>query len=194
MQKVLKAKPEVAAEAGSASKDPAGTRVLGRETLREVRNDMRATVLPSWMNAGPSHPGETKWGKMKADEWRVFCSVHLPITLIRLWGSANESEREHEILTNFMHLVTAVDLASRRELKDRHIHRYEKHIVEYLKTLLILYPGTTLVPNQHRSLHYGVHLRRWGPSHAWRCFAFERYNGLLQNLFTNSIFGEITAQ
>lgn len=89
-----------------------------------------------------------------------------------------------------MHLVTAVELASRRELKDKHISCYEEHMKNYPVMLLSLYPSTTIVPNQHRALHYGDHLRRWGPSHAWRCFAFERYNGLIQNLLSNQIFGE----
>lgn len=77
--------PTVNLKALARPEDPKpekGTRVLGQNVLRKVRSDMRRTILPSWMNAGPSHPGEAKWGKMKADEWRVFCLVHLPITVI----------------------------------------------------------------------------------------------------------------
>lgn len=166
------------------------TRVLGHQTLTEVRTDMSRTVLPSWLTPGPRNPGETKWGKMKADEWKVFCTIHLPITLTRLWGGSPKNERQYKVLANFMHLVIAVNVASRREVKARHINSYDTHIKQYLTSLLDLYPGANIAPNQHRALHFGEHLRRWGPCHAWRCFAFERFNGILQNTSTNSVVGE----
>ncbi|KAI0710497.1 hypothetical protein C8Q76DRAFT_592296, partial [Earliella scabrosa] len=54
-----------------------------------------------------------------------------------------------------------------------------------LKTLQVLF-NHKFVPNHHLSLHLWQCLLLFGPVHAWWAFPFERYNGLLQNLNTNS--------
>jgi hypothetical protein len=150
---------------------------------------MQRIVLPSWVPRAPSHPGEKKWGKLGADQWRSFCLVNLPITLIRLWGSLDVESREHKMLVNFLHLISAIKLATMRKMTKERIAQYERHMHQYLTSLLELYPETSITPYQHLSLHFGDLLERFGPTHAWRCFAFERYNYLMQNIPTNSKFG-----
>ncbi|KAJ8518276.1 hypothetical protein ONZ45_g4631 [Pleurotus djamor] len=167
---------------------PTKSCVLGSTTLMEVRRDMAQSIFPSWISPGPKHPGEARWGKLKADEWKVFCTIHLPVTLLRLWGG---DPKKLPILDNFMHLVAAIQVVSLREIKEKDILDYEFHMDAYLSSLLKLYPGTHIVPNQHNALHFGDHLRRWGPTHAWRCYAFERFNGLLQSIKTNCNFGQL---
>ena len=151
---------------------------------------MNNLALPSWVSPAPKHPGESSWGKFTADQWKSFCTINLPITLIRLWGAKPHDSREYRMLANFMHLVTAVKLATMRQMTERRILKYESHMRKYLTTLLELYPDTTITPYQHMALHFGDMLRRFGPTHAWRCFPFERYNYLLQQTPTNSKFGE----
>ncbi|KAL0957381.1 hypothetical protein HGRIS_001183 [Hohenbuehelia grisea] len=155
------------------------TRVLGKTTLREIRHDMARQKFPSWFARAPGHPGESKWGKFTADQWKAFCTVHLPTTLTRLWGSKPSDSTERMMLDNFMHLVQAVKAANARVITREHIAQYEHHITAYVTQLLRLYPGTTITPYQHLSLHFGRLLRNIGPTHAWRCFNFERYNYLM---------------
>lgn len=166
------------------------SRVLGKEALREVMADMSRTTLPTWVSAGPKNPGSKGQGRLKADEWKTLCTIRLPISLIRLWGTRPPGSRTREVLMNYMDLVHAVQLASLRELTPLQVERYEFYMHRYLTRLLELYPGTSISPYQHLSLHFGEHLRRWGPPHSWRCYAFERFNGLMQNIPTNSKFGE----
>ncbi|KAG9225542.1 hypothetical protein CCMSSC00406_0003045 [Pleurotus cornucopiae] len=169
------------------------TRVLGKNTLSEVVADMRCTTLPTWVGPGPKHPGAAKGGSLKADEWKTFCIIHRSITLPRLWGASDIGSRTHEVLQNYMDLVHAIRLATLRELTLEQINTYEFHMHRYLTNLLRLYPGTSIAPYQHLSLHFGTHLRRWGPTHSWRCFSFERFNGLMQHIQTNSKFGDLEA-
>lgn len=164
------------------------TRVLGRKTLKEIRQDMRSLHRPSWQANGPTRPGEAKRGKFTADQWRTFCTVNLPVTLIRLWGGAQEGSIERRRLDNFMYLVTAVKLATMNAMNEQRILEYEANMRRYLETLLELYPAIRLTPYQHLSLHFGRHLRMFGPVHAWRCFPFERYNFLIQSIPTNNKF------
>lgn len=173
----------------AALADHTKTAVLGNQTLSEVKSDMARLLLPSCVGRGPHRPGEAAGGRLKADEWRTFCTVNLPITLTRLWSGDSATTHERRMLQNFLHLVQAVRIASFREISNADVQAYEFHMHAYLTSLLALYPGIKIVPNQHISLHFGEHLRRWGPVHSWRCFAFERFNGMIQKIMTNSIFG-----
>jgi hypothetical protein len=164
--------------------------VLGQQTLSEIRRDMASMCLPGWVSRAPSHPGETRWGKFHADQWQAFCIINLPVTLIWLWGSREASSREHQMLSNFLDLVAAVKLGTMRKMTPQRISQYEFYMERYLKTLLELYPSTDIGPYQHMSLHFGDQLHWFGPTHAWRCFPFERYNYLLQKIKTNYHFGE----
>ncbi|GAW09812.1 hypothetical protein LENED_012009 [Lentinula edodes] len=174
--------------------------VLGKNTLAAIREDMGKLETPSWMAAAPSRPGEASQGKFTADQWRSFCTVNLPITLIHLWGSSPHEERRYEMLVNFMHLVSAVRLADMRVMTDARIQSFEDHYRRYLTGIIGeglrdclggLYPHTHVTPYQHMMFHFGDLLRRFGPVHSWRCFAFERYNYILQTTNTNKRFGEM---
>lgn len=158
--------------------------------LAEVRADMERTRLPTWVSRADSNPGEASRGKLSADKWRSLCLINLPITLIRLWGSEPKSSRNRQLLDNYMHLVTAIKLATMRELTPDRIVAYQEHMHSYLTSLLVLFPNTTITPYQHLSLHFGDILMRFGPTHSWRCYPFERYNHIMQQIPTNRKFGE----
>lgn len=151
---------------------------------------MEKLGLPSHISRAPKHPGEVSWGNFKAAEWKTFCTINLPITLTRIWGSKSEGSRYRKMLENFMHLIAAVKISNLRTMTEDNIRLYEKHMREYLQGLLQLYPYTEISPYQHLSLHFGDQLRRFGPTHSWRCFAFERYNGIIQNIPTNQRLGQ----
>ncbi|GBE86757.1 hypothetical protein SCP_0906380 [Sparassis crispa] len=160
-------------------------RVLGRRMLSIIWKDMDAVVLPSTLTPPPRRPG-TSSGKLEADELRTFCTINLTISLIWAWGSKPSDSREYRMLQNFMDLITAVKLASLRTMTSERITRYRRHMHRYLRTLLELFPGTTISPNQHNSLHLPEHLERFGPTHSIRAFSFERNNGDLQTILTNN--------
>ncbi|EAU81124.2 hypothetical protein CC1G_09766 [Coprinopsis cinerea okayama7 len=181
----------ISSDGSSPATAPRKTRVLGRGVLEEIRRDMVQLRVPTWQALAPKRPGEKKWGKFTADQWRTFCMINLPITLIRLWGSKPSGSIERRRLENFMHLVSAVKLATMHRLNEERIRQYEFHIRQYLTTLLELYPGTTITPYQHLALHFGRQLRSFGPVHAWRCFPFERYNYIMQSIPKNMKFGEM---
>ena len=150
---------------------------------------MELIDLPSWLAPAPHEPGTARHGKFSADQWRTFCTVNLVFSLIRLWGQEDKSSRKYRMLVNFMDLVTAIKIAHFRTMTPSRISQYEFHVHRYMTTLLDLYPGTRITPNQHLSLHYGSMLRQFGPTHAWRSFPFERSNYLMQQTKTNMKFG-----
>lgn len=59
----------------------------------------------------------------------------------------------------------------------------QRLLQQYCQGLLRL--GVKLQPNHHWSMHYERYFRLYGPAYAWWLFAYERFNGLLENVNTN---------
>ncbi|OBZ77000.1 hypothetical protein A0H81_03654 [Grifola frondosa] len=153
--------------------------------FREVRSMME---VPSWINPVPRGFGTSAHGKLSADQWRTACTIYLPVALILAWGG--EKGRQWSMLSNFMDLVTAVVVASSRSISSEQIKVYEDYMLHYLQGLKVLYKESAIVANHHLALHLGQFLRHFGPVHAWRSFAFERFNYMLQKINTNLTFGK----
>ncbi|KAI0755765.1 hypothetical protein C8Q74DRAFT_1340109, partial [Fomes fomentarius] len=169
------------------------TRVLGRQRLRLIWEDMENTTFPSWFSPAPSRVSESaSTSGMKADQWRSFCTVHLPISMIYLWGCEPESSREFLILDNFMDLVSAIKLGSMRLQTTTRRALFRQYMHKYLKGLLELYPGTTITPGQHLCLHWPDVAENIGPAPATRSFAFENTNLVLQQIETNHKPGDLS--
>ncbi|KAJ3530362.1 hypothetical protein NM688_g7722 [Phlebia brevispora] len=162
------------------------TRVIGKQRLSIVWKDMQTTILPSFITPAPITAGTKGQGNLGAAEWRSFCTINLPISLIALWGSFAEDSREYQLLANFMDLVTAVKLVSTRIITAQSLADYRTHLHSYLTNLLVLFPGTTINHNQHRALHIPEIFAHTGPAHAQWCFGFERGNHELQVINTNN--------
>ncbi|RPD58136.1 hypothetical protein L226DRAFT_467294 [Lentinus tigrinus ALCF2SS1-7] len=159
--------------------------VFTRDILHIVRQDIEAASVPSWIEKPPAQFGSASHGKLKADQWRTVCIIHLVMTLGRIWGDSSATNEERTVLDNFLQLVMAVDLATRRSMSPSRITRYDNHMENYIKTLVhtLKHP---LVPNHHLSLHLWQCLELFGPVQGWWAFPFEQYNGLLQKVRTNN--------
>ncbi|KDQ07639.1 hypothetical protein BOTBODRAFT_82779, partial [Botryobasidium botryosum FD-172 SS1] len=166
---------------------PDRTKVLGKEVLAEIRKDRDVTELPSWVERVPLKLGDPSEGSLGADEWRITCEVHLVITLIRLWG--HNTGRYHQLLENFMHLVTAGRYISMRHASISMTDDYLDHMLKYLRGLKELFPECELRPYQHLALHIPDFWKRFGPVRSWWSFPFERYNRMMRKYNTNNHLG-----
>ncbi|KZS99729.1 uncharacterized protein LAESUDRAFT_605756, partial [Laetiporus sulphureus 93-53] len=182
--------------ATSLSRASTKSRVLGRRILERIWSDMDEIILPSWVSRVPRRTGSsvnaTGLG-LGADEWRTFCSIHLTTTLIYLWGISPEHSREYNLLANFMDLVTAVKLATRRIITAEIRESCRSYMHHYLTTLLELFPGATIRPNQHMLLHLPDILQTLGPAPSIWCFGFERANYILQQTPTNNRMDDLSS-
>lgn len=149
--------------------------VLGKDVLQEVWADMKLTELPSWMSPAPPNWGTAARGKLTADQWMVVCTVHLPITMIRLWGHLQD--RRFSLLCNFMDLTSSVQLADQRVVNEQTIQDLEMLMSRYLRSMKTLFKDTKVQPIHHAALHAGDFLRLFGPNHSVRAFGGERYLG-----------------
>ncbi|EGO25774.1 hypothetical protein SERLADRAFT_408035 [Serpula lacrymans var. lacrymans S7.9] len=84
--------------------------IMNKGILKEIWFDMANTIIPSWMTRAPRNLGSVNQGYVKADQWRTACTVNCVISLIRLWGHAEASQREKNMLDNYLALVIALHL------------------------------------------------------------------------------------
>ncbi|KAH8981441.1 hypothetical protein EDB86DRAFT_3131237, partial [Lactarius hatsudake] len=167
------------------------SRVLGRSRLKEIWNDMEKTTLPSWCSPAPPRIGDKGQGKISADGWRVFCTVHLIVTLGQLWGSQPADSRERQLFVNFCDLIAATKTVAGRSVTMARAEEFRDLMLKYLSGLDKLFPMIRLVPYHHLAIHMTELLSHFGPTTAWHCWVFKRYNHMLQNIETNGRFGEL---
>lgn len=163
--------------------------LLGKDIMEAIWADMVHTQLPSWVTDVPSNWGTATHGKLSANNWKVICTVHLPITLIRLWGGENAPEDRKHKLQNFMDLVCAVQIANLRSISKKEIELYEHFIHRYLTGFKTLYKTAKVKPIHHAALHYGDILRGFGPSHTHGASFYQRYIHSMQGQSHNMKFG-----
>jgi hypothetical protein len=149
--------------------------------MEAVWADMALTELPSWVTKAPSNWGTAARGKLSANNWRVICTVHLPITLIRLWGRDDTPDNRSAMLENFMDLVRAVQIANLRSISRSEIELYEHHISRYMTSFKSLYKVAKVKPIHHAALHYGDVLRGFRPAHTHSMAFYERHIHAMQS-------------
>lgn len=164
--------------------------VLGSTVLDEVYKDMDRTILPDWVQPAPSTMGQKSHGRLSANEWRSAVTIHLPITLIRLWSRHPKTSRYFAMLIQLLNLALVVGLATRRSTSASQRANIAYCMLQYLDSTRLLFPLASIVPNHHLGLHLPRFLKLFGPPHAWWCFPYERLNGMLQDVHTNHRFGE----
>ncbi len=163
--------------------------VLGRDVMQEIWTDMGHTQLPSWVS-GVSREWSTT-SELSADQTRVLCTIHLPITLIRLWHSADD--RRQSILANFMDLVNAVRVANMRTTSPGDVETYNTYMHRYMVKALELYQDEAVKPHQHAALHIGTMLEWFGPVHAHSAPYYERYINFMHRAQINRKPGETSS-
>lgn len=169
---------------------PTGGAALGRDVMEAVWREMKLTELPSWMSPAPSNWGTAARGKLTADQWMVVCTVHLPVTLIRLWGGL--TDRRFDLLRNFIDLTSAIQLATQRSITLQIIEDHEWLITRYLTEMKTLFKGRKVQPIHHVALHTGEFLRLFGPTHPVQAFGGERFLEVLGMQNVNKKSGTIS--
>lgn len=167
------------------------------ETVEHIRRVIRETETPSWLSSVKRNFGGKGIGTIKADQWRTFCTVHIALALISLWGqgtthaSPHISGRLRKVLDHTMELVCAVRLACLRKTSRDRAKAYLEHITKYVKDLKTIHPDAKYLPNMHLAFHIYDFLLLFGPVHSWWCFPFERLIGILQRMRSNHKLGEM---
>jgi len=162
-----------------------------------IKSVIKETHTPSWLGSVPQNFGDRKTGTLKADEWRIFSTLYLPIALVLLWGKNSEHKSAAIAdsldikLEHTMHLVQALTLACYRATTETRIDGIGHNLRNYLTDLPKVHPDARPSTNQHISLHLSSYMRLFGPVHSWWTYPFERLIGRLQQSPSNNRLGAL---
>lgn len=171
------------------------TSLLTVSELIQIQRDISTTVRPTWYEGPPSTLGDRGHGKLKADQWRSCIEFDLPVSLAHLLlkaqeeGRADDVKRLESVYRGTMYLASAVQWATSHRTSDRHVQKYVSTMTAYLSSIRNLRPDLDLLPNHHNALHVPRFLKEFGPMHGWWMYPFERINGILQDMPSNSRLG-----
>ncbi|KNZ53993.1 hypothetical protein VP01_3080g1 [Puccinia sorghi] len=104
--------------------------------------------------------GKASFGKLKADEWRNLFTLQLPLILPAYWNDADPASQS--LIHKFADLVSLVNLALKRSMNFQRVDDCH-HIHSYIKSSLIIFPESKLVPNHHMAFHLADCLQKFGP-------------------------------
>ena len=113
-----------------------------------------------------------------ADQWRNWTTIFSAIALKQVLPLAH--------LRCWLLFVRACCLLNVRVLSADIVQQADAYLLEFCKHFEFLYGAISCTPNMHLCLHLWECLMDYGPVHAFWCFAFERFNGLLGRYHTNS--------
>ena len=139
------------------------------EVMVRIKQVIRETQVPSWLNSVPHDFGDAGAGMVKADEWHNLSTIFLPLALISMWGEGTQHPSP-DIATKFccildhtMLLVSAVSLACMHKMTARRSAAYLQYMTQYICDLLVIHVDINPCPNMHMAMHIPHFLRLFGP-------------------------------
>ncbi|KAF9256928.1 hypothetical protein L218DRAFT_158633 [Marasmius fiardii PR-910] len=136
------------------------------KTLAHIQHVIKAVVTPAWLHSVPKNFGEPKAGSIKADEWRILSSLHLPLALVTLWGDddgcvpSNDDTEEgllFRVLDHTMALFQATIICCWLTTSPSHAADFCRYLDIWVGNLCSLFPHTRK-HTPHTNIHAAGHI------------------------------------
>ncbi|THU96423.1 hypothetical protein K435DRAFT_797315 [Dendrothele bispora CBS 962.96] len=170
------------------------TRIDSSAVLQRLHHVISETITPGWVTKPPTNVGLPKAGTLKADHWRTLFSIHLPLTLLSLWGKGSplqtsDAEKMSSVLETALLLSCALIVMTKdtitAERRDMFRHLYRLHVLGLREN----FPGF-FMPSHHLAFHVYEFMDLFSTVRNWWAFFFERLIGRLQRIPSNHKVGQ----
>ena len=152
------------------------TNIVNNENLAEIDRKADLFQVPLGVGRLPVNIS-SNYGGFKADQWRTWITVYSPVVL--------KGILPNDHLQCWLIFVRACNILSQRIVKLSDLSTADLLLLNYCKKFEELYGKENCTMNLHLHLHIKETMLDFGPSHAFWCFPFERYNGILGSYSTN---------
>ena len=151
--------------------------ILTTDKLEQIERRIELIRIPSDLGRIPA--GITKYYKtMKADEWKHWTLVYSYYCLLDILPPLN--------YTVWITFANACSILCKQFITpEENLEAYDLLKI-YCKKFEELYGKEICVPNMHMSLHIADCVTDYGPTYAFWCFSFERFNGILGKYTLNN--------
>lgn len=150
--------------------------LLSKTQLSGIDEKASRFIVPNNVGRLPLNIS-SNFGGFTASQWRTWTIIYSPIVLKDLLP------KQH--LRCWLLFVQACKLLTRRILPITDLDAADNLLKLFCKKFQELYGTEKCTPNMHMHLHLKKVFLDFGPAHAFWCFSFERYNGILGSFHTN---------
>ena len=113
-----------------------------------------------------------------ADQWRNWTMIFSPIALKNIIPSS--------VLNCWLMYVRACHILCARSISKTSVKTADFFLENFCKKFTEIYGAKFCTINLPLHLHLKECIIDYGPLYGWWCFAFERYNGMVGNYYTNN--------
>ena len=152
------------------------TGLLSKTDLSEIDQKARNFTVPNNIGRLPLNI-PSNFGGFTASQWRIWTIIYSPVVLKDLLP------KQH--LQCWLLFVRACKLITRRILPVSDLDAADNLLELFCKKFEELYGKEKCTPNMHMHLHLKQVFLDFGPAHAFLCFSFERFNGVLGSFHNN---------
>ena len=147
------------------------------KTMEEIQAIVDSFQVPSGIGRIPGRISSGFSG-FSADQWKHWILLY---SLVAVKGKIPEVD--YNLWAKFVRACSIIcsPVLAKDMILDAH-----QLLVSFCSTFQEIYGATSCTINMHLSCHLQQCLQDFGPSHTFWCFGFERMNGVLGSLNTNS--------
>lgn len=161
--------------------------------LDTVQECIKDTIIPSWVSRPPPNVGLPQAGTLKADNWRIISTIHLPLSLLSLWQEGSplttpDACSMRPVLETSMHLICASKLITKRTISHEQLQHARRLYRQHIEGLKKNFPGFML-PTHHMFWHIFDSIRSFSAVRNFWCYGGERFIGRLRRIPINHISG-----
>ena len=150
---------------------------LTDDVLAKIDKRMERIKIPSDLGRIPNGISKN-WKSFKADEWKHWTVIY-SYYYLREVISCEES-------TFWCMFANACKILCKQCITSEENDQAYLLLLSFCNKFQELYGRESCVPNMHMSLHIINCIRDYGPTYAFWCFSFERYNGYMGKYQTNN--------
>ena len=150
--------------------------LISKKHLAQFEDTIRQFIVPNDAGRIPSSIG-SGYGGFTANQWSNWITIFSPIVLNGILPG------EH--LRCWLMFVRACTLLKPRVITKCDVESADLLLLNFCKEFERLYGKGACTPNMHLHMHLKACLLDYGPPHAFWCYPFERYNGILGQYHTN---------
>lgn len=163
------------------------------EARQRIQKAIAEVITPSWIGSIPRDFGHASAGTMKAYQWRLLWTIHIPLALVSLWSPSSPTCQgdiavDPRLLKTVMHFAATATLLHKYKSTPARCSRLRFHLKSHIDGLKVLFPGVG-VPTYHLAMHIPDFIPLFGPPRNWWCYPFERIIGKLQRMKHNHRYG-----
>ena len=150
--------------------------LLTKQGLEEIENHIASFKVPSDVGRLPAQIS-SNYGAFIAKQWKNWILIYSPVVLKGLLPS------EH--MGCWLLFVCACRAICLPLITTSDVESSHMFFLQFCKRVEELYGKEVFNPNLHLNMHLKECFMDYGPAHAFWCFSFERYNGILGSYHTN---------